>query len=248
MRNKHSESRRRTISGRTVVITGAVSGMGRALAQRLSAHGCAVIADIDGGTEGESALNGPTLTNCSMCVMPSTARLAGEIRVGRPNRSERCSTTRRRVASRMPSRSGGRRLPWDINFHGVVNGPGFLPILVEQDEVHRQHVAVGSWNRCLLHSRSVLPLPASCGTGVTASMCIRAVTPTSSQRRFRMDPEAAAERWLRRSRRHHDGADSRRDHPRRGAGQRTSGGPDAYLFDALVRSHYYAYGCASHEV
>jgi hypothetical protein len=36
----------RTISGRTAVITGAASGIGRSLAQRLSAHSCPVaIAD-----------------------------------------------------------------------------------------------------------------------------------------------------------------------------------------------------------
>jgi NAD(P)-dependent dehydrogenase (short-subunit alcohol dehydrogenase family) len=41
-------SNRRTISGRTVVISGAASGIGRALAQRLSAHSCPVaITDID---------------------------------------------------------------------------------------------------------------------------------------------------------------------------------------------------------
>ena len=39
---------RRTISGRPVVITGAASGIGRALAQRLSRSGSPVaIADID---------------------------------------------------------------------------------------------------------------------------------------------------------------------------------------------------------
>jgi NAD(P)-dependent dehydrogenase (short-subunit alcohol dehydrogenase family) len=39
---------RRTISGRTAVITGAACGIGRALAQRLSAHGWPVaIADVD---------------------------------------------------------------------------------------------------------------------------------------------------------------------------------------------------------
>ena len=43
-----SKSAAHVISGRTVVITGAASGIGRALAQRLSAHGCPVaIADVD---------------------------------------------------------------------------------------------------------------------------------------------------------------------------------------------------------
>ena len=38
----------RTISGRTVVISGGASGIGRVLAQRLSTHGCPVaITDID---------------------------------------------------------------------------------------------------------------------------------------------------------------------------------------------------------
>ncbi len=48
MRRNVSKSTRRTISGRTAVISGAASGIGRALAQRLSAHSCPVaISDID---------------------------------------------------------------------------------------------------------------------------------------------------------------------------------------------------------
>ncbi len=46
---------KRRISGRTVVISGAASGIGRALAQRLSTHGCPVaLTDVDElGPEGD---------------------------------------------------------------------------------------------------------------------------------------------------------------------------------------------------
>ena len=56
---------KRKISGRTVVISGAASGIGRALAQRLSTHGCPVaLTDIDelGLKETAAGLTGPTLT------------------------------------------------------------------------------------------------------------------------------------------------------------------------------------------
>src|SRR4051812_47018296 len=52
------------ISGRTVVITGAASGIGRALARRLSSHGCPVaLADVNEEAlkETEAGLAGPTL-------------------------------------------------------------------------------------------------------------------------------------------------------------------------------------------
>ena len=52
------------LAGKTAVITGAGSGIGRALAQRLSAHGCPVaIVDADADTLAETAglIEGPSL-------------------------------------------------------------------------------------------------------------------------------------------------------------------------------------------
>ena len=73
-----------TISGRTVVITGAASGIGRALAQRLSAHSYPVaIADIDekGLKETEASLNGPALPRVLDVADAEAQRdFAGEVR------------------------------------------------------------------------------------------------------------------------------------------------------------------------
>src|ERR1700756_826418 len=75
---------KRTISGRTAVITGAASGIGRALAQRLSAHSCPVaIADVDekGLKETEASLHGPALLRV-LDVRDAQAQrdFAGEVR------------------------------------------------------------------------------------------------------------------------------------------------------------------------
>ena len=64
------------ISGTTVVITGAGSGIGRALAQRLSAHSCPVaIADVDEGAlkETEATLAGPTWNTWDESLSKSTS-------------------------------------------------------------------------------------------------------------------------------------------------------------------------------
>lgn len=134
-------SRRRSISGRTVVITGAASGIGRALAQRLSSHSCPVaIADVDatGLKETEAGLSGPVLTRVLDVRDADDQRaFAGEVRAWAPqpigavfnNAGVAVSSS---VLDAVPEDDNWL---WDINFHGVVNGTrAFLPILVEQDE------------------------------------------------------------------------------------------------------------------
>ena len=135
-----SKSSRRRVSGRTVVISGAASGIGRALAQRLSSHGCPVaLTDIDerGLKETEAALAGPTLTRV-LDVRDADAQrdFAGEVRDWTPaplgavfnNAGVALSS------SVLEAVADDDNWLWDINFHGVVNGTrAFLPILVEQD-------------------------------------------------------------------------------------------------------------------
>jgi len=132
---------RRTISGRTAVITGAASGIGRALAQRLSAHSCPVaIVDVDeaGLKETEASLRGPALLRV-LDVSDADAQrdFAEEVRDWAPqpigavfnNAGVAVSSN---VLEAVPADDAWL---WNINFHGVVNGTrAFLPILVEQDE------------------------------------------------------------------------------------------------------------------
>jgi NADP-dependent 3-hydroxy acid dehydrogenase YdfG len=135
-----SKSAANVISGRTVVITGAGSGIGRALAQRLSSHGCPVaIADVDekGLKETEATIGGSTLTKV-LDVRDADAQnaFAEEVRDWAPlplgavfnNAGVAVSSS---VLDSVPEDDNWL---WDINFHGVVNGTrAFLPILTAQD-------------------------------------------------------------------------------------------------------------------
>jgi NAD(P)-dependent dehydrogenase (short-subunit alcohol dehydrogenase family) len=136
-----SKSRRRTISGRTVVITGAASGIGRALAQRLSAHSCPVaIADIDanGLKETEASLHGSALLQVlDVADAEAQREFAAKVRDWAPRPigavfNNAGVATSSSVLDAVPEDDNWL---WNINFHGVVNGTrAFLPILVEQDE------------------------------------------------------------------------------------------------------------------
>lgn len=132
---------KRTISGRTVVISGAASGMGRSLAQRLAAHGSPVaITDIDeqGLKETAASISGPVLTRV-LDVRDADAQLAWaqEVREWTPT-SISAVFNNAGVALACSVRDADPdddQWVWDINFHGVVNGTrAFLPILVEQND------------------------------------------------------------------------------------------------------------------
>ncbi len=129
------------ITGRPVMITGAASGIGRALAVRLARAGSPVaVADVDeaGLKETAAALPGRVLTRVlDVRDAADQLRFADEVRDWLPaplaavfnNAGVAVTST---VLDAVPEDD-----QWlhDINFHGVVNGTrAFLPILVEQDD------------------------------------------------------------------------------------------------------------------
>jgi NAD(P)-dependent dehydrogenase (short-subunit alcohol dehydrogenase family) len=136
----------RPLAGRPVMITGAASGIGRSLAQRLSGLGSAVaIADIDeaGLKETARTLPGPMLVRVlDVRDAADQRRFAAEVLQWLPSLADRAplaavfNNAGVAVASSVldadPDDDEWLR---QINFDGVVNGTrAFLPILVEQDE------------------------------------------------------------------------------------------------------------------
>ena len=131
---------RTTLSGRSVVITGAASGIGRALAQRLSQHGCAVaIVDIDekGLKETENSLRGPSLARVfDVAEAAAHVDFANEVVDWAPAPIGAVFNNAGVAVGScvLDADPDDDNWLWNINFHGVVNGTrAFLPILVEQN-------------------------------------------------------------------------------------------------------------------
>lgn len=130
----------RKLTGRPVMITGAASGIGRGLAQRLSRLGSPVaIADVDksGLKETEAALSGRVLTRVlDVRDAEDVGRFADEVRdwLRAPLAAVFNNAGVAVTSSVLDAAPEDDNWLWDINFHGVVNGTrAFLPILVAQD-------------------------------------------------------------------------------------------------------------------
>lgn len=132
---------RRTITGWPVTVTGAASGIGRSLAQRLSRSGSPVaIADIDEAGLKETArlLTGQVLTRVlDVRDARDQLRFAAEVRewLTAPLAAVFNNAGVAVSSSVLDADPGDDEWLRQTNFDGVVNGTrAFLPILVEQNE------------------------------------------------------------------------------------------------------------------
>jgi NAD(P)-dependent dehydrogenase (short-subunit alcohol dehydrogenase family) len=127
------------VDGRTAFVSGAASGIGRAVAQRLSAHGCPVaIADqnADGLAETESLLAGPVLAR-PLDVRDRQAQLAfaAEVAEWAPAPLGMVFNNAGVATSQSVAEAAIEDDEWvlEINLGGVINGVrAFLPILQRQ--------------------------------------------------------------------------------------------------------------------
>jgi NAD(P)-dependent dehydrogenase (short-subunit alcohol dehydrogenase family) len=127
------------VDGRTAFVSGAASGIGRAVARRLAAHGCPVaIADQDkaGLQETAELIGGPVLTR-TMDVRDRQAQMAfaAEVADWAPAPLGMVFNNAGVTAAQSVAEGSVEDDEWvtDINFGGVVNGVhAFLPILLGQ--------------------------------------------------------------------------------------------------------------------
>ena len=132
---------RRLVTGRPVMISGAASGIGRSLAQRLSRSGSPVaIADVDeaGLKATAKSLPGPVLMRVlDVRDAADQYRFAAEVRawLTAPLAAVFNNAGVAVASSVLDADPGDDEWLRQVNFDGVVHGTrAFLPILVEQDD------------------------------------------------------------------------------------------------------------------
>ena len=129
------------VEGRTAVITGAGSGIGRAMAQRLAARGCPVaICDWneDDLSETAGSIDGPVFVR-KLDVRDRGAQMAFAAAVAEwaPAPIAMVFNNAGVTVSQTAAEAAMEDDAWvvDVNFWGVVHGTrAFLPILLEQDD------------------------------------------------------------------------------------------------------------------
>jgi NADP-dependent 3-hydroxy acid dehydrogenase YdfG len=129
------------VAGRTAVITGAGSGIGRAMAQRLAAHGCPVaICDWneDDLAETAASIEGPTFVR-KLDVRDRGAQMAFAAAVAEwaPQPIAMVFNNAGVTVSQTAAEAAVEDDQWvvDVNFWGVVHGTrAFLPILLAQND------------------------------------------------------------------------------------------------------------------
>jgi NADP-dependent 3-hydroxy acid dehydrogenase YdfG len=128
------------VDGRTAFVSGAASGIGRAVAQRLSSHGCPVaIVDQDEAGLADTAelLAGPVLAR-RLDVRDRQAQMAfaAEVAEWAPAPLGMVFNNAGVATSQSVAEAAVEDDEWvfEVNFHGVVNGVrAFLPILLRQN-------------------------------------------------------------------------------------------------------------------
>jgi NADP-dependent 3-hydroxy acid dehydrogenase YdfG len=129
------------VDGLTAYVSGAASGIGRAMAQRLAAHSCPVaIVDWDeaGLNQTAASIAGPMLAR-QLDVRDREAQtaFAAEVREWAPAPLGLVFNNAGVATSQSVADGSLEDDKWvlDVNLHGVINGVrAFLPILLAQDE------------------------------------------------------------------------------------------------------------------
>jgi NADP-dependent 3-hydroxy acid dehydrogenase YdfG len=128
------------VDGRTAYVSGAASGIGRAMAQRLAAHSCPVAIvdwDTEGLTQTAASIAGPVLAR-QLDVRDREAQMAfaAEVKEWAPRPLGLVFNNAGVATSQSIADGSIEDDEWvlDVNLQGVINGVrAFLPILLAQD-------------------------------------------------------------------------------------------------------------------